>query len=203
MISSERDLAILERIHRSKSTIHQRDLARIIGLSLGMTNSILKRLAQKGLLQVKKVNNRNIQYVVSANGMEEITRRSYRYLKRTIKNVVYYKEAIDSLLAEVARGGYRKLMLVGRSDLDFIVEHLCGRHKLSYRHITALDSEDASGSDTFFLYSENASVDERDRRNSESLRLLFLAGMTDQPVRDSDDQVHATREQQAQDDLTP
>ena len=62
--------------------MHQRDLARIVGLSLGMTNAILKRL-------VKKVNNRNIQYIVSPKGINEITRRSYRYFKRTIKNVVY------------------------------------------------------------------------------------------------------------------
>src|SRR4030042_1149343 len=113
MISSDRELDALERIQQSQSPVRQRDLARIIGLSLGMTNAILKRLAQKGLLQVQKVNNRNIQYAVSAKGMEEIAHRSYRYLKRTLKNVVYYTDAIDRLIQDIGPQGFQRLGLGG------------------------------------------------------------------------------------------
>ena len=91
MKEDERDLRVLEKIQQNKSYIRQRDLAKITGLSLGMTNSIVKRLVGKGLLTIKKINNKNFQYIVSPTGMEEITRRSYRYLRRTIKNVVLYK----------------------------------------------------------------------------------------------------------------
>src|SRR4030042_1811399 len=143
MISSDRELDALERIQQSQSPVRQRDLARIIGLSLGMTNAILKRLAQKGLLQVQKVNNRNIQYAVSAKGMEEIAHRSYRYLKRTIKNVVYYKEAIDRLIQEIGSRGFQRLVLVGSSDLDFIVEHLCHKHHLVFERSTTSPAQPA------------------------------------------------------------
>jgi DNA-binding MarR family transcriptional regulator len=179
MISSDKEIDILERIQQSRSTIRQRDLARIIGLSLGMTNSILKRLAEKGLLKVKKVNNRNIQYVVSAKGMEEISRRSYGYLKRTIKNVVYYKEAIDSLVQEALERGCRRLVLVGRSDLDFIVEHFCTKHRLTLVRTSGAEPLQVSGtagpSDTFVLYSENAAPPHPEPDSSASLRMLFLA----------------------------
>jgi DNA-binding MarR family transcriptional regulator len=182
MISSDRELDALERIHLSQHPVHQRDLAQIIGLSLGMTNAILKRLAQKGLLQVRKVNNRNIQYVVSAKGMEEIAHRSYSYLKRTIKNVVYYKEAIDRLLSEAATMGYRRLLLVGNSDLDFIVEHLCAKHHLAYQRLRALPSENpmepvprAGGGKDFVLYSENSRPPNGNSQNYASLRALFSA----------------------------
>ena len=176
MISSETELDLLEQIAQSRTAVRQRDLARIVGLSLGMTNSILKRLAQKGLLQVRKVNNRNIQYVVSSQGVEEIARRSYRYLKRTIKNVVYYKEAIDRLLGDAAGQGFRRLVLVGKSDLDFIVEHFCDKHRLAYGHVPAPSGEDLQiGSETFLLYSENTRPPERQADNRASLRLLFTA----------------------------
>jgi len=36
-----------------------------VGLSLAMTNAILRRLVKKGWLKIKKVNNRNMQYIVS------------------------------------------------------------------------------------------------------------------------------------------
>ncbi len=170
----DRELDALERIQQSRNPVHQRDLARIIGLSLGMTNAILKRLAQKGLLQVQKVNNRNIQYAVSAKGMEEIAHRSYRYLKRTIKNVVYYKEAIDDLIQEIASKGFQRLVLVGSSDLDFIVEHLCHKHHLEYEAITAEEAPSASGSEkVFVLCSENTRNLTAGFQNSASLLSFF------------------------------
>ena len=60
----DKELEILENIYHSSSSVRQRDLAEIVGLSLGMTNAILKRLVKKGLLTVRKVNNRNIRYAV-------------------------------------------------------------------------------------------------------------------------------------------
>ena len=50
----EKELKILEKIHNNEDSIRQRDLAKIAGLSLGMTNSILKRLMDKGFLTVQK-----------------------------------------------------------------------------------------------------------------------------------------------------
>ena len=174
MISPEKEIEILERISRSKSTIRQRDLARIIGLSLGMTNSILKRLTNKGLLKIKKVNNRNIQYVVSPAGMEAIARRSYRYFKRTLKNVVAYKEAMDDLLKEIKQKGYRRLVLVGKSDLDFIVEHFCDKHSIQYSNIGDASAGSTGEDGDFFLYSEKVGSTVSKPDNAASLRSLFI-----------------------------
>jgi len=174
MISPETEIEILERISRSKSTIRQRDLARIIGLSLGMTNSILKRLTSKGLLQVKKVNNRNIQYVVSPAGMEAIALRSYRYFKRTLKNVVSYKEAMDELLQEVMQKGLRRLVLIGKSDLDFIVEHFCDKYQIKYRNVRSLSADPPGEDGEFLLYSEKLDHSVAETENTASLRSLFM-----------------------------
>ena len=138
----EVDLDILEHIKTSISEVRQRDLAFIVGKSLGMTNAILKRLTERGLLAVRKVNNRNISYIVTPHGLKALAGRSYRYFKRTIKNVVYYKDAIElevrSFLKEGSpQGGPEDLklvhlVLVGASDLDFIVEHLASKHGLGF-----------------------------------------------------------------------
>ena len=82
MESTEKELTLLVQIERD-AHISQRDLAKGVGLSLGMTNAILKRLVTKGLLMVQKINNRNIRYIVTAKGIEAITRRSYRFFRRT------------------------------------------------------------------------------------------------------------------------
>jgi DNA-binding MarR family transcriptional regulator len=150
---TEKELEVLEQIYLRKD-VRQRDLAEVIGMSLGMTNAILKRLTQKGFLTVRKVNNRKIMYAVSPVGVDAIARKSYRYLKRTIKHVVDYKQAIEQVVAAAADGGYEEIVLVGPSDLDFIVEHLCGKYGLSYERVRQA-SDLAAGEAAFLLYSEN------------------------------------------------
>jgi hypothetical protein len=115
-----------------------------------MTNAVLKRLAQKGWIVIRKVNNRNISYAVTPDGMELLMRKSYRYFRRTIKNVVYYRRSIEKLIKEVRAMGYTDLLLVGQSDLDFIVEHACRRYD-----VQLLDRDPENPAEAFFLYSEN------------------------------------------------
>jgi len=167
MIHTEKELQILENIHKNASAVRQRDLAAIAGLSLGMTNAILNRLAKKGWITIRKVNNRNIRYAVTPKGMEVLTRKSYQYFKRTIKNVVYYREAIEELVGQAHSDGYGGLVLVGNSDLDFIVEHACRRAGVDYlRDTTTFDGK------IFYLYSESYIPDEEEERNRKDV--LFL-----------------------------
>jgi DNA-binding MarR family transcriptional regulator len=175
---SERELEVLENIYSQEDHVRQRDLARIVGLSLGMTNAIVKRLVQKGLLTIRKVNNRNIRYAVSSAGIDQITRRSYRYLKRTIKNIVLYRAAIERLVQDVRSRGYRGLLLVGASDIDFIVEHTCGTIGIEY--VRNDRTAAAAGKDPLFvLYSENYVPTEEEQRahpNAEFLKDVVAVG---------------------------
>ena len=132
---AEAEYLILEKVYdssESRSPLRQRDLARVAGTSLGMTNAILKRLARKGWITAQKLSSRNIRYAVTLDGMNEIIRRSYGYFKRTIKNVFFYKEKIDQAIGDAKRRGIEAALLVGTSDLDFIVEHSCHRHGLQF-----------------------------------------------------------------------
>jgi DNA-binding MarR family transcriptional regulator len=154
---SDIEYIILENIYDSgRKTMHQRDLARIAGASLGMINSILKRLARKGWITVKKLNSRKIQYAVTLEGINEILKRSYGYFKRTIKNVVFYKDTIDEVIRGAKRKNINAVLLIGTSDLDFVVEHSCQRWGLSF--FKAVDEKTVSralNEKTFAVYAEN------------------------------------------------
>ena len=157
--TQEKELQLLESIYISEKQISQRDLAAIIGLSLGMTNAIVKRLAHKGLLTIKKVNNRNIMYIVSPKGVEVITKRSYRFFRRTIKNVVYFRHIIEELVKEIKRRNFDGLLIIGVSDLDFIVEHACRRMNIEF-----VRNEEQFSGQLFYLYSESYIPDEEENR---------------------------------------
>lgn len=144
IIESNLELDLLEHIHANKAPVHQRDLATIISKSLGMTNSILKRLTEKGLLTISKVNNRNISYAVTPAGMRELATRSYRYVKRTIRNVVDFKDAIEAEVIAYKNSSpshTQGVILYGKSDVDFIIEHLAGRLGLPYLKIDEIDKD--------------------------------------------------------------
>lgn len=153
----EKELEILEHLHHNTS-LHQRDLSRIVGLSLGMTNAILKRLAKKGFLMVRKVNNRNIKYIVSPAGVEEISRRSFTYFKRTIKNIVDYKDQLEQSLRKIQAEGVRRVVLEGESDVDFIIEHLCNKIGLQFHRSR---SRYEPGVEELVLVSENEEPGEK------------------------------------------
>jgi DNA-binding MarR family transcriptional regulator len=166
----DKELQVLQNIYR-RERIRQRDLALIAGMSLGMTNAIVKRLIRKGLLTVRKINNRNIMYAVSPMGMEEIARKSYKYFKRTVKNIVYYKNSINSLIREVKAAGFSSVFLVGQSDVDFIVEHFCAKYNVAY----AQEDDCAAVSETcYILYSENFIPEKAAGYNAGKLRDVLV-----------------------------
>ena len=63
--------------------ITQRKISRQIGLSLGMTNILIKRLIRKGYVKVKGLNRRNVQYILTPQGFAEKVRKTHRYLLNT------------------------------------------------------------------------------------------------------------------------
>ena len=151
MYTSDKEAIILEHIYYDDS-LKQRELADKAGISLGMTNAILKRLIEKGWLMTKRLNSRNISYVVSPAGIEEIFRRGYKYFKRTIDEVRLYKEEIKQLVSKAASAGYKTVALVGKSDLDFIVEYVCGKAEIEF--IKAKTEKEIAKKEVFYIYGE-------------------------------------------------
>lgn len=158
-LQEDAELAILENLYASgkkAEPVRQRDLAAASGASLGMTNAILKRLAQRGMIAVRRLNSRKVHYAVTPAGVNEIARRSYRYFKRTIRNVVFYRDRIDEAVSRAKLRGDHAVLLIGVSDLDFIVEHACDRHGLSF--LKAVDGGVAAAArkeKVLSVYSEN------------------------------------------------
>lgn len=129
------ELVILENIYASQRRsrpVTQRDLAEAAGLSLGMTNALLKRFSDKGWLLLKRLNARNIQYALTPDGVNEIAHRTYRYFRRTARAAGLYRDMIESFVIEKKRAGATRIVLAGVSDLDFLLEYACERHGLLF-----------------------------------------------------------------------
>ena len=61
---AKHELGVLRVVHENERT-PQRDIARRTGISLGMTNAILKRLSKKGYVTMRKAKGRHMAYAVT------------------------------------------------------------------------------------------------------------------------------------------
>ena len=154
MYTSDKEAIILEHIYYNDS-LKQRELADKAGVSLGMVNAILKRLMEKGWLMTRRLNSRNISYVVSPAGEEEIFKRSYGHFKRIIEDISLYREKIDQIVAEAADAGYVEIILAGKSDLEFLVEYACDKAGISLKKV---EPDIALPENVFAIYSEQNEI---------------------------------------------
>jgi len=102
--SSEDVLRVLQALKKNPE-MTQRDLARMVGISLGKANFILKALIQKGLVKTHNFKNSSNKkaylYVLTPSGIEEKARITYRFLKRKIQEYEQLEEQIRVLRREV------------------------------------------------------------------------------------------------------
>ena len=135
-VTNDKELEILTQVYQAqekKAASSQRSIAQAAGMSLGMTNAILKRLAEKGFVMMRRVNSRNVHYLVTPEGVDEVAKRSYRYLRRTVGHVVRYKERVREFCKTQRAAGRRHIVLLGPSDLTFLVEWCAEKEGLSFR----------------------------------------------------------------------
>ncbi len=151
----ERELKIIEEISQDRN-LTQRKISHRLGLSLGMTNLILKRLVTKGYIKVKGLNRRKVQYILTATGFAEKTRKSYRYFLKTICLLQEMKKKIQHLVLMEYEKDETHFIILGDGELADIVElSLKGLNKseLEYRRVFKL--EDINSSSTVVLLAES------------------------------------------------
>ncbi len=114
-----RTLKLFEAIEADPGS-SQRDLARQLNVSLGLTNSFLKRLARKGYFKVTHIPKNRVRYLLTAKGAVEKTRLSYEYISHSIS---FYREArqrMKKLFQDLAQKGRHRVVLYGLNDLTEI-----------------------------------------------------------------------------------
>ena len=115
-------LSDLRNIVQENPDARQRDRGSKCGVSAAVVNGFLKRCLERGWIATKNLNIRKLQYMLTAKGVEELTKRSLSFMKRNFAELSNYKKNIDEKISEVSKSGKNKVVLYGRSDVDFLIE---------------------------------------------------------------------------------
>lgn len=112
-------LGLLSAIERGDH-VTQRALANELGIALGLANSYLKRCVRKGLIRVDQAPPNRYSYHLTAHGVAEKARLTAEYLSGSFS---FFRLARAQCVAELRRAierGYRRMALVGVSELTEI-----------------------------------------------------------------------------------
>jgi DNA-binding MarR family transcriptional regulator len=111
-----RTLKLLEAIEHQK-TPSQRDLAKALGVSLGLVNSFVRRLAKKGYFKISHLPRNRIRYILTPKGAAEKSRLTYAYIQLSYK---FYRDArrkIKALFREIQEQNIRSVAFQGVGEL--------------------------------------------------------------------------------------
>ncbi len=137
---------------------NQRDLSRHMNLSLGQTNMLIRRLITKGYIRISQLNERKVKYLLTPKGFAEKMNKSIKYTLKTINSIGLIKEHFKALLKERYEKGERNFLILGESDLAFLVEMAIRELSLqdcSFKRIKELSNDGADG--TVLVCQENIS----------------------------------------------
>ena len=135
---SNPELQLLQSIYRateegnSFASVSQRQLANSAGLSIGLTNILMKRFIERGWVKLLHIDGRKIKYALTPSGMEEIALRAVEYFARAERNIELYRKKIDFFIEGIAHEGYEALLLVGLSELDFLFDYACLKQGMGF-----------------------------------------------------------------------
>lgn len=118
---TEKELKVIDEVSKNNH-LTQREISRKVGISLGMANLILKRLARRGYIKVKGLNRRSLQYMLTPKGLAEKTEKSYRFLLMTINSLKKIKRKVQELVLEEYSRGQREFVILGKGELADLVE---------------------------------------------------------------------------------
>jgi DNA-binding MarR family transcriptional regulator len=114
-----RELQLLEVLEENPE-IKQVDLAAQLGVAVGTVNWLLKRLAAKGYVKVKRVGQWRWRYLLTPQGVTAKAKLTKFYIQRSMQLYRETRQRAQELLGEVQKAGYDRVRIVGDAGNDLV-----------------------------------------------------------------------------------
>lgn len=114
-----RSLQLLDEISKNHE-LTQRDLARKLGVALGLINSYLKNLVSKGYITVSTIPRKRYTYYLTPHGLTEKTRLTYRHLQNFTALYRVARRDFLSLFTKLRGLGPRRIAFCGIDEVTEI-----------------------------------------------------------------------------------
>jgi len=169
-------LRLMGEIEREEGIPSQRELSSRLDLSLGLVNTFMKRLVNKGYFKVKTMPKNRVKYFLTPKGLARKSRLTVEYLQYSVN---FYKEVKNLLM--------KKFKEMEEADLKSVLFFGAGEvAELAYLYLHLTDMrlagivDDARKGDDFFEF--NIEGFERLDQNDWDMVLLTCLDNTERDI---------------------
>lgn len=113
---SYRDLCLLEEVSQA-ADVSQRTLAKKLGMAMGLTNLLLRRMAKKGYIKAINVRRNRLRYLLTPQGLAEKTRLTYEYFEYSLYLYRKVRQTLHENLAQIRAAGGEAIAVYGTGEL--------------------------------------------------------------------------------------
>jgi DNA-binding MarR family transcriptional regulator len=115
-INLAENVKLLDNLSAENSS-NQRDLAKRVGISVGLVNALVHRAVHKGLVKIKNAPARRYAYYLTPKGFAEKSRLVAEYLDYSLTFFRTARQEYSDLFSYCAASGKRKIILCGAGEL--------------------------------------------------------------------------------------
>ncbi len=122
-------LEILNRIEEN-GRVTQPEIASRLGISIGLANAFIKRIARKGYIKLTTIPRDRAKYLITPQGIAAKSRLTLKYLQYSLN---FYKNARDTIaraFALLAREGIKEVVFYGAGEFAEIAYLLLPQYRL-------------------------------------------------------------------------
>jgi DNA-binding MarR family transcriptional regulator len=134
----------------------QRTISSRTGISLGLTNLIIRRLVKKGYIKAKQLNRKKIQYLLTPKGFAEKTKKTLLFTAKTFELLRSVKEKLKQLILQYYNMGVREFLIAGDDEIAEICETVFA--KLSEKGIEVSRKKGANTGNTCLSFKSDKSI---------------------------------------------
>lgn len=110
-------LRLMDALSESQRTT-QRELSQRAGISLGLTNLLLERMARKAWVKLTSISSRRMLYALTPKGLAEKTRKTRDWVRHTYR---YFTETRSFLIEELRKRRHTRVACFGVEPLTGLV----------------------------------------------------------------------------------
>ena len=117
----DREYIILKNIEKNER-ISQRELSKVLGISLGSVNMLLGKMMERGLIKAKTIPAKRAAYMLTPKGMMEKADKTYRYIKKNYNYINSTKEKIKDNLTTLLQEEEQVILLLQHDEIGELVK---------------------------------------------------------------------------------
>ncbi len=138
-----REYFLLDIIEKN-SLSTQRDMSKLLNISVSLINDYLDQYEKSKLLIKNKLSSKNVQYLITQLGIERKKVLNIKYLNGAQKIYNSAKENIEYFLIKIEQQGFKNILLYGAGEVCEILLNTIQNSKKSQLNILGIIDDDAN-----------------------------------------------------------